>query len=261
MEGTLVLIAITLTVITTATAIVTAASIVITITITAVTVAVAVVSTVAGVVSVVVVGRREARSKSGSNLHEVDEFLSSCCSWKLLGILDECCLIVRTLATEEGLLNVVLSWKDVRTRHHGGVLDEDVESNEELTGRHGRWDVSTTGTDVLDERGSIGVGADRGRDCCFDRVVLGLIDWTGCWQTIGLLEVDKEFDWRWKLRSSISVGRTSVGWSSINLTSSKTIEGSSAAKWLLSTSTVTVERHGWSRNVDRSTWQVGVACR
>jgi hypothetical protein len=42
--------------------------------------------------------------------------------------------------------------------------------------------VSASSADVFDERGSIGVGADRGRDCCFDRVVLGLINWTG-WQT------------------------------------------------------------------------------
>jgi hypothetical protein len=177
MEGTLVLIAIALTVVTAA-AIITAASIVVTITI-----AVAVVSTVAGVVSVAVVGGREARSKSGSNLHEIDEFLSSCCSSELLGVLDERSLIVRTLATEEGLLDIVLSWKNVRTRHHRGVLDEDVESNEEFSSGHGSWNVSATGTDVLDERGSIGVSADRGRDCCLDLFVLGLGNWANCWQT------------------------------------------------------------------------------
>jgi hypothetical protein len=180
MEGTLVLIAITLTVVSAA-AVVTAASIVVTI-----TVAVAVVSTVARVVSIVVVagvGRRKTRSKSGSDLHEVDEFLLSCRSWKLLGVLDECGLIVRTLATEEGLLDIVLSRENVRARHHRGVLDENIETDEELTRRHGRWDVSTTGADVFDKGGSIGVSTDRGRDCCFDRVVLGLIDWTGCWQT------------------------------------------------------------------------------
>jgi hypothetical protein len=43
--------------------------------------------------------------------------------------------------------------------------------------------MSATGADVLNKRGSVGVGADRGCDCCFDRIILGLIDWTGCWQT------------------------------------------------------------------------------
>jgi hypothetical protein len=53
-------------------------------------------------------------------------------------------------------------------------------------------------------------------------------------------------------RRSISIGWTSivVRWSSIErLTTTESIERSTTAKWLLSASTVTVERHGWSRSV------------
>jgi hypothetical protein len=104
MEGTLVLIAITLTVVSAATAIVTAASIVVTITVT-----VAVVSTVAGVIAgaVVVVIVSGRASKIGQNLHEIDEFLSGCCRCELLGVSNERRLIVRTLTAKESFLDIL----------------------------------------------------------------------------------------------------------------------------------------------------------
>jgi hypothetical protein len=115
------------------------------------------------------------------NLHEVDEFLSSCCSWKLLGILDELKLIIGMLAVKEGLLDIVLSWESIRSWHHGSIPDKDFESNKEFSCRHGS--VSATGMDVLNEGGSIYNGTDSGCNHCLDRIVLSLVEWTRCWQT------------------------------------------------------------------------------
>jgi hypothetical protein len=126
------------------------------VTITATIVVAVVVSTIAGIVSAVIVGQLETQVKIGS------EFLLSCCSWKLLGILDELQLIIWMLAAKEGLLDIILGWESIRTWHHRSVLDKDVETNEELLRRHVSWDMSATSVNVLNERGPVGIGADRG---------------------------------------------------------------------------------------------------
>jgi hypothetical protein len=186
MEGTLVLITVALTVVTAATAIVTAASIVVTIAVT-VTVVSTVTGVVAGTVVVVVSGRA---SKIGQNLHEVDEFLSGCSRRELLSVSNERRLIVRTLTAKEGFLNVLFSRQRIRTRHHRRVLDERIESKEESSRLHIGWDVSTTRSNVGNERRSIHVGTNRGCDACFDRVILSVDKRTGCWKAENRLLVD-----------------------------------------------------------------------
>jgi hypothetical protein len=176
MEGTLVLVAVAFV----------AALIVVSITAAAVVVIAAVVSTVAGVVTSTVVAAASGRaSEIGQNLHEVDEFLSGCSRCELLGVSNERGLIVRTLTAKEGFLtvNVLFSRQRIWTRHHRGVLDERIESKKESSRLDMSWNMSATRSNVGDEGRSVHIGADRGCDACLDRVVLSLIDWSGCWQT------------------------------------------------------------------------------
>jgi hypothetical protein len=67
-------------------------------------------------------------------------------------------------------------------------------------------------------------------------------------EQIILVEIRSDPDRCRVRRRSISIGWASivVRWSSrVGLTATESIEGSAPAKWLLSASTVTVERHGW----------------
>jgi hypothetical protein len=137
--------------------------------------------TVAGVVSGAVVAGRASEIRQ--NLHKIDEFLSGCSRCKLLGVPDECGLIVRTLTAKEGFLDVLFSRQRIRTRHHGRVLDKHVESKKERSRFHVGWNVSATHSNVRDEGGSFHVGTDCGRDVCLDRDLLDLNDGTGHWQT------------------------------------------------------------------------------